>query len=145
MFSKIITLLSLAMITFSSAAFAESVPKLNLGKYELTSGDEEYCQDLEITKRDLTDSYLTIGKDRFSLRNHEIKEPSDFDMSCEDQLISTREDSDTATTLVKINKEVCHGRIKTSSLKSVVVTADTITINQKKDQRDLGTCVFTKR
>ncbi|WP_413575378.1 hypothetical protein ACLVWU_13735 [Bdellovibrio sp. HCB290] len=145
MFSKIITLLSLAMIAFSSVAFAESIPKLTPGKYELTSGDEEYCQALEITKKDITDRYLTIGKDRFSLRNQEIKEPSDFDTSCEDQLISTREDVDTSTTLVKINKEVCKGRITTTSLKSVVVTADTITINQKKDQKDLGTCVFTKK
>jgi hypothetical protein len=145
MFSKIITLLSLAMITFSSVAFAESIPKLTLGKYELTSGDEDYCPELEITKQDITDRYLTIGKDRFSLRSHEIKEPSDSDKSCEDQLISTREDDDTSTTLVKINKEVCKGRIKNSSLKSVIVTADTITFNQKKDQKDLGTCVFTKK
>ncbi|WP_413293055.1 hypothetical protein ACLSU7_16815 [Bdellovibrio sp. HCB185ZH] len=145
MFSKVITLLSLAVISFSSVAQAESIPTLSLGKYELTSGDEEYCSELEVKKSDITDTYLKIGKDRFSLSNKEFKEPSDFDTSCEDHLISTREDNDTSTKLTRIVKEVCKGSIKNSSLKSVIVTAQTITINQKKDQKDLGTCVFTKK
>ncbi|WP_413584929.1 hypothetical protein [Bdellovibrio sp. HCB274] len=133
------------MIAFSGIAHAQSVPDLTFGKYKMSSGDEEICNDFEVAKRDLKLKTLTIGTDSMPLTNEDIKMQSDLDDNCEFTQNATRVDDSSSTTLTRIDKEICQGQVKSDSTTIVKIKEKEITVTYKKGNRSLGTCVYTTK
>ncbi|WP_340596607.1 hypothetical protein [Bdellovibrio sp. GT3] len=130
------------MIAFSGVAQAQSIPDLTLGTYKMTSGDEDICNDFEIAKRDLKLKTLTVGTDILPLKNEDIKMQSDLDDNCEFTQSNTRMDDSSSTVLTRVDKEICQGQVRSDSTTIVKIKAKEITVTYKKDNRDLGTCVY---
>lgn len=145
MFSKVKAIMISSIIVLTGVAHAESVPALSLGKYKLTSGDDLVCNEIEIQKRDLKDKNVRIGIDIMPIVNQDIKMQSDLDENCEFTQKATRTDDATSTTLVRVDNEFCQGQMKSDSVTTVKITSTTITVNYKRDNSDLGTCVYSKK
>ncbi|WP_413582234.1 hypothetical protein [Bdellovibrio sp. HCB288] len=142
MFSKVVSLICFSMIAFSSVAHAQAIADLTLGTYKMTSGDDDLCSDFEIAKRDLKSKTLTVGTDIMPLKNEDIKMQSDLDDNCEFTQNNSRTDDSSSTTLTRVDKEICQGQVRSDSTTIVKIKEKEITVTYKKDNRDLGTCVY---
>ncbi|XGC80163.1 hypothetical protein ACES2L_12605 [Bdellovibrio bacteriovorus] len=123
MFLRNIVLALSLIIGFS--AQAQTLTLLEAGRYELVDGEKELCADeLNFSEKAVTQKSLALGGSyRFDAKNSQKIVESDLDANCEfrEQTIHEKNSAD-ETTLVRINQEVCAGKI-TSNIKSTATVS----------------------
>lgn len=136
-------------LTLSTSAKTDNFSSaLEIGTYQLLSGDKELCgKKVEISKNDLKGKTLFIGSlYSYELKNSQYQIESDIDPECEFKETNTREDvGNNRVVLIRINKELCKGNMRSTITSTATLTPGEIEVRHEIDSAEPYTCRWQKK
>lgn len=145
MFLNIKTLLTMVLVSLSVSAQAANLERLETGRYELTSGEKNLCSNFTVTEATRQSKKVTFGGFYgFEVRNSDHNVESDLDASCEFREQNRLSEEDNSTVLVRINEEICKGKLRSRTVSEAKIREGEIEIHHQVGGAELN-CIWIKK